>query len=73
MLRYDYPTIAAASLIAAHRLVEGTDAFETCRLHSLAPFLSRRDVHECAEALGKLHLLSKAGTKASGRFPRLRM
>ena len=81
MLRYDYPTIAAASLVAAHRLVEGAEAVETCGLHSLASFLSRRDVHACAEALGKLHTaclaadggLSAAGGSSDGVFLPLKL
>ena len=55
MLRFEYSTIAAAALVAAHRMVGGTD-LAPARLRALMPALSVADVARCASAMAKLHI-----------------
>ncbi|KAG1661630.1 hypothetical protein FOA52_002860 [Chlamydomonas sp. UWO 241] len=60
MLQHDYSTVAAAGLVAAHRLL-GTE-LDVLGLLSLAPFLSERDVSTCADALLTQHLAGSGAT-----------
>lgn len=53
MLQHDYPTIAAAALLAAHSLV-GAELVPSALLLA-APFLVEADVFACARSLCLLH------------------
>lgn len=53
MLQHDYPTVAAAALLAAHSLV-GAELAPGNLLLS-APFLAEADINACAQSLHLLH------------------
>jgi hypothetical protein len=66
-LRYDYATLAAASLQAAHARVKGKQqALSPERLTSIAPFLCAKNVRECMVELERM----QAGFEVAG--PRMR-
>ncbi len=64
MLQYDYSTIAAAGLIAAHQLL-GAE-FELGGLLALAPFLDLAETSKCVRALLNQHLECSVADKTMG-------